>query len=71
VIDDQTFVAGIEYLVRQEIIQVSGIQEAGDSSAAIPGWVKASAGWWAQGVIDDQTFANGIKFLIEAGIIST
>ena len=71
VIDDQTFVAGIEYLVRQEIIQVSGIQEAGGSSAAIPEWVKTSAGWWAQGVIDDQTFANGIKFLIEAGIIST
>lgn len=37
--------------------------------ASIPGWVRISAGWWAEGLIDDQTFLQAIQFLIKEGIL--
>ena len=38
-------------------------------SAAIPEWVKNSAGWWAEGAIGDSDFVSGIQFLIKEGIM--
>ncbi len=35
----------------------------------VPEWIKANAGWWADGTLDDETFLNGIKFLLENGVI--
>ncbi len=37
--------------------------------AEIPGWVKNSAGWWADGAISESEFLAGISFLIDGGII--
>ena len=37
--------------------------------SAVPGWVKSSAGWWADGMIGDSDFVNGIGYLIDAGVI--
>jgi hypothetical protein len=37
--------------------------------AAIPGWVKNNAGWWADGQIPDSAFLQGIQFLIKEGIM--
>ena len=68
-IDDQTFVDGIEYLVVHEIIQVEYTTGVG-GTGVIPDWIKTSAEWWVQDQIDDQTFADGIKYLIENGVIS-
>jgi hypothetical protein len=42
----------------------------GQSEIGIPGWIKNSAGWWAEGAIDDDTFVQGIQFLIKEGIMS-
>lgn len=36
----------------------------------VPSWVRANAGWWADGQIDDMTFLTGVKYLIENEIIS-
>lgn len=70
-IDDATFASGIQYLIKQGIIQLpptaSGTQSSG---VTIPAWVKTNAGFWADGQIDDQTFASGIQYLIKVGIIS-
>ena len=42
-----------------------------DSEAAdkVPGWVKNTAGWWAEDKIHDVTFVSGIQYLISKGII--
>jgi hypothetical protein len=37
--------------------------------AAIPGWIKNNAGWWADGQIPDSAFLQGIQFLIKEGIM--
>ncbi|MBS1267355.1 MAG: hypothetical protein MAG458_00054 [Nitrosopumilus sp.] len=69
-IDDETFVRGIEYLVKNQIISTSSTaQGSGSGSDEIPAWIKNNAGWWADGSIDDETFVNGIEYLVEYGII--
>ena len=70
-IDDKTFASGIQYLIKQGIIQLpptaSGQPNTG---VAIPSWVKNNAGFWADGQIDDKTFASGIQYMIKIGIIT-
>ncbi len=39
------------------------------AESPIPQWIKANAGWWADGTIDDKTFLDGIRFLLENRII--
>ncbi len=69
VISETEFVNAIEFLVNEEIIQVSDTTSSKDGSGSVPSWIKNNAGWWADGQIDDQTFVNGIEFLIKEGII--
>ena len=80
-IDDATFVSGIEYLIQNGILVVPPADPAsdpengagGDGEGApgpqIPPWVKSNAEWWADGLIDDATFVGALQFLITAGII--
>ena len=70
-IDDETFVQGIEYLVKQNILQISATSSEESSSNEIPSWIKNNAGWWADDQIDDETFVQGIQFLIRQGIVVT
>ena len=46
-----------------------GPQGAGGGAVAIPEWIKASAGWWADGLVSDEEFARGIEYLVSTGII--
>ena len=41
------------------------------SVATVPGWVKNTAGWWADGGISEGEFVRGIEFLIQEQIIDT
>jgi hypothetical protein len=70
-IDDKTFASGIQFLLKEKIIQVP-ISEQGQASGeiAIPAWIKNNAKWWSEDQIDDKTFASGIQFLVKEGIIS-
>ncbi len=73
-IDDGSFVRGLQYLVRNGIIDVPPAaqgQGQGPGPDVIPEWVKANAGWWAEGSIDDGSFVRAIQYLITAGIIET
>ena len=36
----------------------------------IPGWIKNTAGWWADGQIPDEEFIKSLQFLIENNIIN-
>ncbi|WP_316506161.1 hypothetical protein [Nitrosopumilus sp.] len=72
-IDDATFVSGIQFLITEDIISVSS-STSGESSdngnGEIPKWIKNNADWWSQGLISDDDFLRGIEFLIGNGIIS-
>jgi hypothetical protein len=70
-IDDTTFASGIQYLIKQGIIQIPPTaQGQATAGVQIPQWVKTNAGWWADGQIDDKTFVAGIQYLIKIGIIT-
>ena len=68
-IDDNSFVQGIEFLVKEGIIVVDSISQGNEESKEIPTWIKNNAGWWADGTIDDSTFITGLEFLVKEGII--
>lgn len=70
-IDDNTFVSGIEFLVKEGIIQIPKTTNvSSQSSEGIPGWIKNNADWWSQGMISDDDFIKGVQYLVENGIIS-
>ncbi|WP_148680241.1 peptidase [Nitrosopumilus maritimus] len=69
-IDDGSFVQGIQYLVKENILQIPPTSAGeGTGSNEIPAWIKNNAGWWAEGAIDDDAFIQGIQFLIKEGIM--
>ena len=70
VIDDSSFVSGIEWLVSNNIIEVPATTVSGTAESAIPGWVKNTAGWWANNQISDDDFVNAVQHLIKVGIMS-
>ena len=67
-IDDNSFVQGIQFLIKEEILQIPPTTQ-GSGGSEIPSWVKDTAGWWAEGIISDDDFIYGIDFLINQGII--
>lgn len=69
-IDDESFIQGIQYLIKEGVIDVISSKDVvSNGSDEIPQWVKTNAGWWAEGQIDDESFLSGIEFLINQGII--
>ena len=69
VISETEFVNAIEYLVKEDIIQVD-VSQTSETSQSVPDWVKNTAGWWAEDVISETEFVNAIVYLIKIGIIS-
>ena len=73
IIDDLSFVQGIQYLIKERIVQVSEENEMKEQgireSKEIPSWIKNNAGWWAKGDIDDDSFIKGLEHLIRENII--
>ena len=70
VIDDSSFVSGIEWLVSNDIIEVPATAVSGTAESTIPGWVKNTASWWAGNQISDDDFVNAIQHLIKVGIMT-
>jgi len=69
-IDDNSFVQGIQFLIKEDILKIPPTsQGSGSGSNEIPTWIKNNAGWWADGSIDDNSFVQGIQFLIKEGIM--
>jgi len=74
------FLAGIEYLINNNIISLffmpcSGAATEGGfqillEGQSVPDWVKNVAGWWATDKIEDADFINGIKYLIDQEILA-
>ena len=69
-IDDGSFVQGIQYLIKENVLKIPPTSQGTNSgSNDIPGWIKNNAEWWAAGQIDDKSFIQGIQFLIKEGIM--
>jgi hypothetical protein len=68
-ISDNDFITGIEYLLKNNIINISSQNNKENPSDVIPSWIKINAGWWANNDISENEFLTGIKYLIENGII--
>ena len=68
-IDDNTFIQGIEYLIKNNIIQIPKTQQENSNAQMIPTWIKNNASWWSEGQIDDETFVQGLQYLIQNGIL--
>jgi len=69
-IDDSSFASGIEYMIKEGIIQVPITERQEGTGSVIPAWVRNNAGWWSEGLISDEDFAGGLQYLIANGIIS-
>lgn len=67
-ISETEFVNAVEFLVKENIIQVNASQTS-ETSQSVPGWVKNTAGWWAEEIVSDNEFLNALEFLINKGII--
>ena len=69
-IDDNSFVSGIQWLISNDVILLPATEQGvGDSENVIPRWIKTTAGWWADDQIHDITFVAAIKYLINEGIM--
>ena len=70
-IDDATFVSGIQFLIKEGIVNVpeTSANVSQEKSNEIPPWIKKNADWWGQGLISDGDFLKGIQFLVENRII--
>ena len=70
-IDDATFVSGIQFLIKEGIVNVpeTSANVSQEKSNEIPPWIKKNADWWGQGLISDGDFLKGIQFLAENRII--
>ena len=68
-ISENEFVNAIEFLVKNNIIQVTSSSTTA-SSESVPDWVKNTAGWWASDAISENEFVNAIEFLVKNGIIN-
>jgi hypothetical protein len=68
-IDDKSFIQGIQFLIKENILQIPSTAQGTGSDDEIPSWIKNNAGWWADGTIDDTAFVQGIQFLIKEGIL--
>jgi len=69
VIDDESFILGIQFLIKEGIMEIPPTSQGTNSGSEIPTWIKNNAEWWAAGVIDDESFIQGIQFLIKEGIL--
>jgi len=75
VVSESEFLAGIEYLVNNNIILLDfvpcndKIQSQYVDTKSVPDWIKNNASWWSENLIGDTDFINGLQYLIEHKII--
>ena len=69
-IDDNSFVQGIQFMIKENIISIPYLENSpSDTANSVPAWVKNNAGWWAEGQIDTSAFVEGMRYLVKVGII--
>ena len=71
IINDDSFITGLKYLIDNNVLSVSSQSDSFDSvENKIPSWIKNNAGWWADGTLSDNDFLVFVEWLVSNGIIS-
>ena len=68
-IDDSSFTQGLQFLIKEKIMNVESKSLKSTESKKIPSWIKNNAKWWADGSIDEGSFLAGIEYLVKEGIV--
>jgi hypothetical protein len=69
-IDDDSFVQGIQYLIKEKIVNIPKLPyPSSRMDDSVPSWVKNNASWWADDLIPEDDFIKGIKYLVEKGVV--
>ena len=68
-ISEDEFVRGIEFLIKERIIDNVKTGSVKSTSSSVPTWVKNTAGWWSEDKISEGEFVKGIEYLVKTGII--
>ena len=69
-INDSDFATGLEFLVKENVINVPKNTEVESSESSIPDWLRNTAKWWADDLLSDSEFLKGIEWMIKNGIIT-
>ena len=70
-ISDSDFATGLEYLIKENIIDVPrDIISQGTSENNIPEWLRNNAKWWSDDLLSDSEFLKGIEWMISNGVIT-
>ena len=70
-ISDSDFATGLEYLIKENIIDVpQDITSQGTSENNIPDWLRNTAKWWSDDLLSDSEFLKGIEWMISNGVIT-
>ena len=69
-ISDGDFASGLEFLIKENVIDVpQGIASENSSESNIPEWLRNNAKWWSDDLLSDSEFLKGIEWMISNGII--
>jgi len=68
-ISETEFVQAIEFLAKQEIINIPPTEQTGDTARKVPDWIKNTAEWWSDDYITEDEFIAAIQWLAKNGII--
>jgi hypothetical protein len=69
-ISDEDFASGLEFLIKENVIDVpQGITSENSSESTIPDWLRNNAKWWSDDLLSDSEFLKGIEWMISNGII--
>ncbi len=74
-IDEDSFIQGMRFLVKNDIIKIPKVSEdemrtaTYDKTQRIPTWIVSNVEWWVNGAINDDEFLQGMQFLVINRII--
>ncbi len=68
-IDDADFVAGIQYMINEELITIHETQIKSSTTKEIPQWVSNVAGYWSNDQIPDDQFVQAMQWLVTNGVM--
>ncbi len=68
-IENEDFVAGIQYMINEEIITIPETEISESKSDEIPQWISNIAGYWSNDLITDAEFIQAMQWLVSNGVM--